>query len=359
MIGRWIRRLFTLALLLLVGAALAAWYHAQRVLPQLDGNLALPGAHAPLQLLRDANGIPTVRAGSARDALFGLGVAHAQDRLWQMETHRRISAGRLAEVFGDGALETDRFLRMLGVRQVAAAQWANASPASREALQAYADGVNAVIGSLRARPPEFLILGLQPEPWTPEDSLAWAIMMAWDLGANWQTELIRLRLALKLPKERIDQLLPPYPGDALPVSMDYAAFYRGLKLDGQQALAEPALLRLLAAAPESEVEGTGSNSWVLAGSRTSTGKPMLANDPHLKLSTPALWYFARIHAAGPAGRGGGAEPADCLGFHQHWARRAGHLPGAHQARRPWPIPDPRWLGALRDAARGHQGQGPG
>ena len=298
MIGRWIRRLLTLALLLLVGAALAAWYHAQRVLPQLDGNLALPGAHAPLQLLRDANGIPTVRAGSARDALFGLGVAHAQDRLWQMETHRRISAGRLAEVFGDGALETDRFLRMLGVRQVAAAQWANASPASREALQAYADGVNAVIGSLRARPPEFLILGLQPEPWTPEDSLAWAIMMAWDLGANWQTELIRLRLALKLPKERIDQLLPPYPGDALPVSMDYAAFYRGLKLDGQQALAEPALLRLLAAAPESEVEGTGSNSWVLAGSRTSTGKPMLANDPHLKLSTPALWYFARIEAPG-------------------------------------------------------------
>ncbi len=293
-----IRRLLTFALLLLVAAALAAWVYAQRVLPTIDGTLALPGARAPLQIVRDVHGIPTVRAGSARDAMFGLGVAHAQDRLWQMETHRRIGAGRLSEAFGEAALDTDRFLRTLGVRRVAAAQWANASPASREALQAYADGVNAVIATLRARPPEFLILGLQPEPWAPEDSLAWAIMMAWDLGANWNTELIRLRLALKMPKERIDQLLPPYPGDAVPKTLDFAAFYRSLKLDGQQALAEPAVLKLLAIAPESGLEGTGSNSWVLAGSRTTTGKPLLANDPHLKLSTPALWYFARLEAPG-------------------------------------------------------------
>ncbi len=298
MLGRWIRRLLTLALLLLVGGALGAWFYAQRVLPVTDGALALPGARAPLQIQRDANGIPTIRAGSTRDAMYGLGVAHAQDRLWQMETHRRISAGRLSEAFGDGALDTDRFLRMLGVRRAAAAQWANASPASREALLAYADGVNAVIKTLRARPPEFLILGIEPEPWTPEDSLAWAIMMAWDLGANWNTELIRLRLSLKMPKDRIDQLLPPYPGDPVPKTLDFAAFYRGLRLDGQQALAEPSLLKLLAMAPESGLEGTGSNSWVLAGSRTATGKPLLANDPHLKLSTPALWYFARIEAPG-------------------------------------------------------------
>ena len=298
MTGRWIRRLITLLLLLLVAAALTAWFVAHRALPQTEGTLVLPGAQAPLQIQRDANGIPTIRAGSVRDAMFGLGVVHAQDRLWQMETHRRIGAGRLAEAFGEAALDTDRFLRVLGVRQVATAQWAQASPASREALEAYAAGVNAVINSLRARPPEFMLLGLQPEPWTPVDSLSWAIMMAWDLGANWHTELIRLRLALTLPKDRIDQLLPPYPGDAVPQTMDYAAFYRGLKLGGQQALAGPALLQLLAAAPESGVEGVGSNSWVLAGSRSTTGKPLLANDPHLKLSTPALWYFARIEAPG-------------------------------------------------------------
>ena len=296
--GKWLRRGFTALLGLVVVAALAGWIYAQRALPDTEGTLALPGARAELRILRDEHGIPTIRAASVRDAAFGLGVAHAQDRLWQMETHRRIGAGRLAEAFGEGAVDTDRFLRMLGVRRVAAAQWAQVSPASRELLQAYADGVNAVIATLAARPPEFLILGLKPEPWTPEDSLSWAIMMAWDLGANWQTELIRLRLAMKLPKERIDQLLPPYPGDAVPKSQDYAALYRSLKLDGQQALAEPALLRLLAAAPESEIEGTGSNSWVLAGGRTNTGKPLLASDPHLKLSTPALWYFARIEAPG-------------------------------------------------------------
>ena len=298
MLGKWIRRTFTLLLLLAVVAGLLAWFYAQRVLPVTDGTLHLPGARAELRIERDPHGIPTIRAASVRDALFGLGVAHAQDRLWQMETQRRIGAGRLSEAFGDGALETDRFLRTLGVRRVAAAQWAQLPAASRELLQAYTDGVNAVISSLRARPPEFVILGLQPEPWAPEDSLAWAIMMAWDLGANWQSELIRLRLSLKLPKERIDQLMPPYPGDAVPASMDYAAFYKTLKLDGNQATAEPSLLRLMAAAPESEVDGVGSNSWLLAGSRTTTGKPLLASDPHLKLSTPALWYFARIDAPG-------------------------------------------------------------
>ncbi len=298
MVGKWMRRTLTTLLLLALVAGLLAWFYAQRVLPVTEGRLPLAGARAELRIERDAHGIPTIRAASVRDALFGLGVAHAQDRLWQMETHRRIGAGRLSEAFGDGALETDRFLRTLGVRRVAAAQWAQMPAASRESLQAYTDGVNAVISTLRARPPEFVILGLQPEPWAPEDSLAWAIMMAWDLGANWQSELIRLRLSLKLPKERIDQLMPPYPGDAVPAGLDYAAFYKTLKLDSHQATREPSLLRLLAAAPESEVDGVGSNSWVLAGSRTTTGKPLLASDPHLKLSTPALWYFARIDAPG-------------------------------------------------------------
>ncbi len=299
MIGRWFRRLFTLMLLLLVAAALAAWTYSRLVLPATEGEIALPGAGAGLRIERDAHGIPTIRAGSLRDAMYGLGVVHAQDRLWQMETHRRIGAGRLAEAFGEGAVDTDRFLRILGVRRVAAQQWAQVGPAAREALGAYTEGVNAVIATLRARPPEFVILGLQPEPWQPEDSLAWAIMMAVDLGANWQTEVLRLRLAMKLPKQRIDELLPPYQGDPVPATQDYAALYRSLQLDARQAgLDDGRLQRLLAAAPESEVDGTGSNSWVLAGSRTATGKPLLANDPHLKLSTPALWYFARIVAPG-------------------------------------------------------------
>ncbi len=337
MLGKWIRRLFTTVLLLAVVSALVAWTYSRRVLPTTEGILQLPGALDDIRLTRDEHGIPTIQAATVRDALFGLGVAHAQDRLWQMETHRRIGAGRLAEAFGDGALDTDRFLRTLGVRQAAAAQWAALPVPSREALQAYADGVNAVIGSLRARPPEFVILGLTPEPWTPVDSLSWAIMMAWDLGANWQTELIRLRLSAKLPKERIDQLLPPYPGDTVPASMDYAAFYKSLNLDGDAgtklalnpaanlaanlATRQDVLLKLMAAAPESEVEGVGSNSWVLAGSRSTTGKPLLASDPHLKLSTPALWYFARLQAPGLkiAGASLPGLPGVVMGQNEHVA----------------------------------------
>ncbi len=298
MLRHWMTRSLVVLLLLLLACAAVAWIYAQQVLPQTEGSMVLPGARAELRIERDAHGIPTIRAASIADAFFGLGVAHAQDRLWQMETHRRIGAGRLAEAFGEGAADTDRFLRTLGVRRTASAQWDQLPAASRSALQAYADGVNAVIAGLSARPPEFVLLGLQPEPWTPQDSLAWAIMMAWDLGANWQTELIRLRLSAKLPKLRIDQLMPPYPGDAVPASMDFAAFYDSLRLDGQQATSEASLLRLMAAAPESEVDGVGSNSWVLAGSRSATGHPLLANDPHLKLSSPALWYFARLEAPG-------------------------------------------------------------
>lgn len=303
MSGKWLRRLVTLLLWLLIAAAIAAWVYSRRVLPVTEGTLALPGLAAELRIERDTHGIPTIRAASVADAMYGLGVVHAQDRLWQMETHRRIGAGRLAEAFGEGALDTDKFLRILGVRRAAAAQWAQLGESSREMLTAYAAGVNAVIGQLKARPPEFMLLGIQPEPWTPEDSLSWAIMMGLDLGANWQAEVLRLRLAMKLPKERIDQLMPPYAGEPVPATQDYAALYRALKLDaagqaGLRGLDDARLQRLLAMAPESEIDGLGSNSWVLAGSRSTTGAPLLANDPHLKLSAPALWYFARIVAPG-------------------------------------------------------------
>ncbi|HSQ71431.1 MAG TPA: penicillin acylase family protein, partial [Rubrivivax sp.] len=317
---KWLKRAgWTLLALTAMTVAALAWY-VHQVLPRTDGEISLPGAAAELRIERDADGIPTVRAGSARDAYFGLGVAHAQDRLWQMETHRRIGAGRLAEIFGASALETDRFLRALGVRRAAAAQWRGLDAASREALQAYAEGVNAVLRQeLRARPPEFVILGIEPEPWDPVDSLAWAIMMAWDLGANWNTELLRLRLALQMPVARIDQLLPAYPGEALPVVADYAALFRGLKLDA--AAVQTAWQKLPEIAPPSGVEGVGSNNWVVAGSHTTTGAPLLANDPHLKLSAPALWYFARLEAPGlkVAGATMPGLPVVVLGQNEHVA----------------------------------------
>jgi penicillin G amidase len=279
---------------LLALAAAVLWGYTKLALPTTEGQISLAGAQGPVRLERDAHGIPSIHADSLRDAYFGLGVAHAQDRLWQLETHRRIGAGRLAEVFGPGALEADRFLRALGVRRAAAAQWKALPESSRQLLQSYADGINAVLrDQLRARPPEFIILGIQPEPWDPVDSLAWAIMMAWDLGGNWQTELLRLRLSLRLPMASINQLLPPYPGEAPLVTTDYAELFRSLNLDANAAVTT-SWQRLPEIAPESGIEGVGSNNWVLAGKLSTTGKPLLANDPHLKLSAPALWYFARL-----------------------------------------------------------------
>ncbi|MBI5107927.1 MAG: penicillin acylase family protein [Rhodocyclales bacterium] len=313
---RLLRRLAVAVLLALVGVAAGVLLWWQCVLPIDEGHLDVEGLAGELLIVRDDDGIPSIR-GANRDALwFGLGFVHAQDRLWQLETHRRIGSGRLAEAFGPGALDNDTFLRTLGVRRAAAAQWQQMQGDARAAVLAYTAGINAYLsGHLRARPPEFLLLGLQPEPWTPVDSLAWGIMMAWDLGGNWSNELLRMRLARTLSVARINELLPPYPGEKpLPVR-DFAAMYRDLKVDG--ALGQRALLD----APESGLEGVGSNNWVVAGSHTVSGKPLLANDPHLKLTAPALWYFARLEAPGfkLAGATMPGLPAVVLGQNQHIA----------------------------------------
>jgi len=317
---KWLRR-GLMGLLLLGGAAAAGLaLYGWRSLPQTQGDLVLAGATSDIRIERDVHGIPTIAATTPLDAYFGLGVVHAQDRLWQMETHRRIGAGRMAEIFGEPALEADRFLRALGVRRAAAEQWQQLPAASRAVVQAYTNGVNAVIATaLRARPPEFVILGVQPEPWDPVDTLAWSIMMAWDLGGNWTSELLRLRLALQMPVARINDLLPPYPGEAPLATADYALLFRSLKLDaGDRATAWQHLPDI---APPSGVEGVGSNNWVLAGSRTTTAKPLLANDPHLKLSAPALWYFARLQAPGlkVAGATLPGMPIVVLGQNEHIA----------------------------------------
>lgn len=317
---RWIKRLGAAVLALLLLAAAAALLYARLASPQVDGVLRLPGLHGEVQVARDADGVPTIRAGDLHDLMFALGAVHAQDRLWQLETHRRIAAGRLAEAFGPRAVDTDRFLRVLGARRAAAAQWQRLQGEPRAVLQAYADGVNAVLASRGAAtlPPEFLLTGVRPAPWTPEDSLAWSVMMAWDLGGNWGTELLRLRLARNLPVARIDELLPPTaPGDKpLPVA-DYPALYRSLGL----AAAPLQTGALPPWWPMSGVEGVGSNNWVVDGAHSTTGAPLLANDPHLKLSAPALWYLARLEAPGfkAAGATMPGLPLVVLGQNEHVA----------------------------------------
>ena len=166
------RRLLRYFLLLMAVAALlagAAYLYLRQSLAQTQGTIRIDGLKAPVELLRDAYGIPHIRASSIEDAYFGLGFAHAQDRLWQMEMSRRIAAGRLSEIVGASGLDTDRFLRTLGVRRAAEASLAKLDPATRRVLDAYAAGVNAFLATRPVLPPEFWILRVAPEPWTPAD----------------------------------------------------------------------------------------------------------------------------------------------------------------------------------------------
>lgn len=293
------RKLLRYLLLLVAAAGLlaaAGYLYLRQSLPQTAGTIRIDGLEAPVELLRDAYGIPHIRAGSIEDAYFGLGFAHAQDRLWQMEMSRRIAAGRLAEVVGAGALDTDRFLRTLGVRRAAEASLAKLDPGTRRVLDAYAAGVNAFLATRHVLPPEFWLLRVAPEPWTAADSMAWIKMMAWDLGANWRNELLRMRLAKTLPQARIDELLPPYPGDAPLKIRDLKTLYEGLEGDAR-ALGS-VMLEVAALLPGWLPDGAGSNNWVVSGKRSASGKPLLANDPHLGLTAPPVWYFAQLTAPG-------------------------------------------------------------
>ena len=282
---RWFRRAVsaTLALLLL---ALGTGYMALRTsLPVVDGAVAVSGIKAPAEVLRDANGVPHIYAASEADAYFALGFVHAQDRLWQLEARRRLGAGRLSELLGAASLDVDRFYRTLGLYRAAEQAYAALDDDTRALYRAYADGVNGYRDShIGLLPPEFVILGLHdPEPWRPADSLVVLKLMAWDLSRNWRDELLRARLASRLSPAQIEQLWPGYPATgpvALP-NLDLAA-----------------LDRLWEVTPPGPAPGTGSNNWVVAGHRSTSGRPLLANDPHLRLGAPSPFYLAHISAPG-------------------------------------------------------------
>lgn len=273
---------------LLAGVAAWGWLRAQ--VPDPGGDTVLPGLDQPVTVIRDRDGIPHIHAASAHDAYAALGYVHAQDRLWQMEMARRAGAGRLSEVLGgqDVLLRTDRLMRTLGLYRRAEASVAALSPDTRAALDAYAAGVNAYLTHRReALPLEFQLLRLTPEPWRPADSVVWAKLMALRLSTNYRGEIHRARLLARLPPERVQALFPPARPDA-PTTL--------AALDG----IPPERLAALAAAlpPEPPGLGLASNEWVLDGRHTTTGKPILANDPHLELEAPILWYLARIEAPG-------------------------------------------------------------
>lgn len=277
----WLRRIAAGLAVLLVAVAGGAWLLVDSALPRTEGTVALAGLAAPVTILRDRHGIPRIAAENEPDAYFALGYVHAQDRFFQMEMMRRMGAGRLSEVVGAAALPTDRWMRVLGLYRLAEAAVKRLSPPVVASLEAYAAGVNAYLASHSGLVSvELALLFATPETWRPADSLVWARLMGMRLSGNSRGEMLRARLTEMLPPERIDELWPDSGADAPPT---IAAL-------GRASL----FARLLDAWPEAIAPVTASNVWAVAGSRTETGSPILANDPHLGFRAPGLWYLARI-----------------------------------------------------------------
>lgn len=253
-------------------------------LPLADGKIMVPGLRGEVTIARDDAGIPTITARDDTDLAFGLGYAHAQDRLFQMELQRRYGAGRLAEIFGQAAVAVDTQMRVLGLYRAAEAAFAKLSPEVRHGIEAYCAGVNAYFATRGALlPPEFLLLRFSPEPWTPADVLVWGKLMDFQLGGNYRGELVRARLAKTVSSEDMQVLYPDYPNDAPRTLAALTPLYRRLPLD-----------RLLATLPAAMGPHFASNNWVVDGAHSASGKPLLANDPHLGFSAPGFWYLARL-----------------------------------------------------------------
>jgi penicillin G amidase len=299
-------------LVLLIGAV--AYAYLRSSLPQLDGAVSVSGISGPVEIIRDRDAVTHVFAGARLDALYGLGYAHAQDRLWQMEFQRRVGRGRLSEIFGTATLATDRFLRTLGTGRAARSAW-DALPANAKAdIDSYVAGVNAFISSHhgRALPLEFTVLRFEPEPWSGPDVLAWVKMMAWDLSKNYSLELLRHDLLLRVGADKTADLFPPYPAGALTIlsardmpwlqskpAQAFTAAAAGESQRDNRADDGPhdSWLDAFAATPlPGAGAALGSNNWVVDGTMTVSGKPLLANDPHLGAQIPSLWYLAHLSA---------------------------------------------------------------
>lgn len=274
---------------IIAGAALGAaaslggigyYWLLRRPLARTQGTLWLPGLQNEVEIFRDRWGVPHIYAANTHDLMFAQGFVHAQDRLWQMDLQRRLVAGRLSEVLGAQSVPVDRWLRILGLRRVAEQEVALVEASLRADLEAYAAGVNARIAQHRL-PVEFSLLRYKPEPWTVADTLSWNKMMSWGLSINWESEILRAQLIARLGPERAAELEPELDAGSLRIVPPGST-------TGSAALDRAKAARPFTGPPAQT--GLGSNNWVLAGSRTASGAPLLANDMHLPMYQPCIWY---------------------------------------------------------------------
>lgn len=313
--------LLVIILTLAVVAGVLGFWTVTRSFPQTSGTISIAGLKSAVQVQRDEAGIPQITASNTHDLFLAEGYVHAQDRFWEMDFRRHVTAGRLSELFGKSQIGTDEFIRTLGWRRVAEQEVKRLDPTTLSYYQAYADGVNAYLKNHKGADIslEYAVLGLQtpgysPEKWTPADSVAWLKAMAWDLRSNLEDELDRALLATKLSPDEIAQLHPPYPYASHPTITDAGGGNAArtsssvktaadLASDGSSKGADAAAQQVADLASRVQASAAqvpallginsddiGSNSWVVAGSHTATGRPLLSNDPHLGPAAPSIWY---------------------------------------------------------------------
>ncbi len=281
---------------------------ARARLSQIEGRIEVSGLDSVVEVRRDRWGVPHIYARTQHDLFFAQGYVAAQDRLWQMEMWRRAGEGRLAELVGGSAVERDKFARLVRYRGDMEAEWKSYAPDARQIVRAFVQGVNAHINHVKIRPPiEFTLLGISPEPWSDEVPLL--RLAAFDVSGNADQEILRARLVAVAGTKKTEQLWPTDPFRTL----DPAP---GLDLNGIDTTIAVGMFDAFRPAGYERI--TGSNNWVVTGSRTATGKPLLANDPHRSIALPALRYVT--HLVGPGwnviGAGEPALPGVALGHNE-------------------------------------------
>ena len=295
---RWLIRIVSGLVALGVVAMVLVYYILSRSLVDYDEDFTVAGISAPVEIVRNNDNVPHIFGKTDTDVYYALGFAHAQDRLWQMTMLRRTAQGRLSEIFGPSTVQVDELMRRLDLYGLALQSVSAQDPETLAALQAYSAGVNAWIGEInkgaRGRgAPEFFVFEPEISAWAPADSIAILKLMALQLGKSAQNEVLRARVSLLLSPERLADILPDDPGQGVAALPDYAALVPGVA-----PVSRPVDFALGPFSPVSEPERAGaSNAWAAAPGRSAAGGSLLANDPHLDLTAPTIWYLARLELA--------------------------------------------------------------
>jgi penicillin G amidase len=274
-----------ICILVLAAGIVGIYYFVERSMPETSGTISLSALSHDVEVIRDKQGVPHISAANEKDLFIAQGYVQAQDRLFQMDLSRRQASGRLSEVIGGKTVERDKFFRTLGLRRAAEVSYTAYPDETKQILEWYAEGVNAFMDEGiddRRLPVEFTLLGYKPEKWTPIDSLTIGKYMAFDLGGHWQGQAFRYWAMKNLSEEKAIDLFPSYPEDAPEILSSIG----DLTIDIEDSFAA-------AVVPP---EFNGSNNWVVSGKKTASGKPLLADDPHLSLGTPSIWYQMHLNA---------------------------------------------------------------